>query len=90
MAIFRLDDDHPTNQKIEKLMRCARDLGITLFFESDHKAFCITDKSRPEDVFWLADLEKAEGPFDFPPVMEHKVLTERSADTRAKHIQKES
>ena len=67
-------------------MKCAQGLGLTMFFDQDCEVFYIADKSRPEETFWLADLEKNEGPFDFPPAMEHKVLTERSADTRAKHV----
>lgn len=47
--------NHPTFQKIEKLMEMAEELGLTLSF-STYRTL-ITDKEFPDREFYLEDLE---------------------------------
>lgn len=73
--MYRLNDKHPTMQKLEKLAALADELGITLCFTGH--ATIIVDKAYPGKDFVMADAENGDAVMEFPYPVEHKITYER-------------
>lgn len=75
MSKVILTEEHPTMQKLEKLMNYAEELGLSFDF-STAKQTVMSDVNQVGEDFYITDFESDEPLKEFPYPFNYKVFKE--------------
>jgi hypothetical protein len=73
MERLKLKERHPVQQKLQKLIAYAEELGLTIEIPVTHLPVTVYDKES-EKSFTLEDADSQAPIREFPPVCEYKVF----------------